>query len=278
MSKQFERTYVENRPRKTAAGDAWGGPMTLPTLPQSLPQLVIDALQAAAAVGVCGESPKPRPGGRPPKYADSAARKRAYRRRGGMRDETTSRDKTRDETLVSRDETRDETHVLSLEEVKAIHETHETPAPLGMAPPCDETSSVTRGETTVEARRMALGPALRGRLEEAGQGHFDQIRDKTRHTGDDLLQALCRAGRGNFDISASFEPIRALLDQGCDLEADVVPIVAREVPELPRPLKNWGAPWLVREILAAREQRLAGHRVEAPPPARRTRPPTEAAS
>jgi hypothetical protein len=29
-----------------------------------------------------------------------------------------------------------------------------------------------------------------------------------------------------------------------------------------RPLKNWGARWLVREILATREQRLAGHGVE----------------
>jgi hypothetical protein len=29
-------------------------------------------------------------------------------------------------------------------------------------------------------------------------------------------------------------------------------------------------PWLVREILAAREQRLAGHRVDTAPPARRT--------
>jgi hypothetical protein len=39
-------------------------------------------------------------------------------------------------------------------------------------------------------------------------------------TGADLLQALSLAGRGNFDLSASFEPIRALLDQGCELEAD----------------------------------------------------------
>ena len=41
-----------------------------------------------------------------------------------------------------------------------------------------------------------------------------------------------------------------------------MPTVARTVPELTRPLKNWGAQWLVREILAAREQRLPGHRVE----------------
>ena len=41
-----------------------------------------------------------------------------------------------------------------------------------------------------------------------------------------------------------------------DLEADILPIIAREVPELPRPLKKWGAPWLVRDVLAARDQRL----------------------
>ena len=48
-----------------------------------------------------------------------------------------------------------------------------------------------------------------------------------------------------------------------------MPIVARELPELPRPLKNFGAPWLVRDIVAAPDQRLAGHRVEAVPSARR---------
>ena len=86
----------------------------------------------------------------------------------------------------------------------------------------------------------------------------------------DLLQALYRAAEGHADPDADIAPIAALLDQGCDLEKDILPIVPREVPELPRPLKNWGAQWRVREILAAREQRLAGHRVEAPPPAQRT--------
>jgi hypothetical protein len=38
--------------------------------------------------------------------------------------------------------------------------------------------------------------------------------------------------------AADIAPIRAPLDQGCDLEADVVLIVARELPELPRPLKE----------------------------------------
>ena len=87
------------------------------------------------------------------------------------------RDETRDETPPSRGETRDETS------------------------PRDE----MRDEI----------PDLRGRLEEAGQGHFD--------------------------ADADIAPIRALLDQGCDLEADILPIFARELPELPRPLKNWGA-------------------------------------
>jgi formylglycine-generating enzyme required for sulfatase activity len=65
---------------------------------------------------------------------------------------------------------------------------------------------------------------------------------------------------------ADVEPISGLLDQGCDLEADVLPTVTRTMSDLPRPLKRWDAPWLVREIRAAREQRLAGHPVEAPPP------------
>ena len=31
--------------------------------------------------------------------------------------------------------------------------------------------------------------------------------------------------------------------------------VVRTVPKLPRPLKRWDAPWVVREILAGRDQR-----------------------
>jgi hypothetical protein len=41
---------------------------------------------------------------------------------------------------------------------------------------------------------------------------------------------------------ADISPIRGLLDQGCDLEADVRPIVPRDVPDLPRPPKKLGAP------------------------------------
>jgi hypothetical protein len=81
-----------------------------------------------------------------------------------------------------------------------------------------------------------------------------------------LRGRLRDVAQGHFDPDAEISPISALLAQGCDLEADVVPVVARELPELPRPLKNWGAPWLVRDILAARDQRLAGHRVVDPSP------------
>jgi hypothetical protein len=67
--------------------------------------------------------------------------------------------------------------------------------------------------------------------------------------------------------AADLAPIRALLDQGCDLDGDFLPIVARELPELSRPLKNWGAPWLVRDILAAPACTVSDA-VEAPPPDR----------
>jgi hypothetical protein len=71
-----------------------------------------------------------------------------------------------------------------------------------------------------------------------------------------LKGTLVDAARHNVDLSADVAPIRSLLDQGCDLEADILPIVAREVPELPRPLKN-GAPHSVCEpikpLLARRQ-------------------------
>jgi hypothetical protein len=63
-----------------------------------------------------------------------------------------------------------------------------------------------------------------------------------------LRERLHEAAQGNVE-HLDIAPIEALLAQGCDLEADILPTVARTVPELPRPLKNWGAQWLVREIL-----------------------------
>jgi hypothetical protein len=60
---------------------------------------------------------------------------------------------------------------------------------------------------------------------------------------------LIEAAQGQVDPAADMEPISGLLDQGCDLEADILPTVARTVPELPRPLTKRSAPWLVQEIL-----------------------------
>jgi hypothetical protein len=46
---------------------------------------------------------------------------------------------------------------------------------------------------------------------------------------------LIDASNGNIDALADISPIRALLEHGCDLEADILPVIVREVPELPRP-------------------------------------------
>jgi hypothetical protein len=52
-------------------------------------------------------------------------------------------------------------------------------------------------------------------------------REKTR---DDLLTRLHEAAHWKIDPEADVEPIRALIAQGCDLEADILPTVARDVP------------------------------------------------
>jgi hypothetical protein len=123
--------------------------------------------------------------------------------------------------------------------------------------------------------RQYADRALRDRAYRERKKARDEIRDEIPAGQfrlvpiEHLRGRLLDAAQGHFDLSSDIAPIRALLDQGCDLEADVLPIVARELPELPRPLKNWGAPWLVREILAARDQRLAGRPVETPQPSER---------
>jgi hypothetical protein len=64
-----------------------------------------------------------------------------------------------------------------------------------------------------------------------------------------LKGRLVDAARWNVDREADVEPIRALIEQGCDLEADVLPVVARNVPDLTHPLRNWGVRWLVQDIV-----------------------------
>jgi hypothetical protein len=53
-----------------------------------------------------------------------------------------------------------------------------------------------------------------------------------------LKEVLVHAAGGNVDREADVLTIRRLLEEGCDLEADILPTVARTVPELPRPLKT----------------------------------------
>ena len=55
-----------------------------------------------------------------------------------------------------------------------------------------------------------------------------------------LKGLLVDAARWNVDREADVAPIRALLDQGCDLEADVVPTVARTNPRTAQPVGRLG--------------------------------------
>jgi len=49
--------------------------------------------------------------------------------------------------------------------------------------------------------------------------------------------------------------IKALLDEGCYLELDVLPTVRQRLPALGSPLKTWGAGWLADAIRDARKRR-----------------------
>jgi hypothetical protein len=158
-----------------------------------------------SALRIAAQSRTPQRRGRPRKYADKAAKARAYRKQK----------KCEIEAIKARAET------------EPIKERAETPS--------------------------FATPRVRYEVVAAGG----------------LRTRLIDASNGNIDALADISPIRALLEQGCDLEADILPVVARAVPELPQPLRNWGGVWLAREILAAREQRLAGHQVEVPPPVQR---------
>jgi hypothetical protein len=225
------------------------------TLPTTLPQLVIDALRSAgateemiaAAVKASGEFPTPQ-----------AAR------RGRPR-------KYADDAARKRDWKRGTTK-RATKSVRGDEKGDEIPTHLGGAyPPGDE-----KGDENHEENKDKTSQTRMPRDQIPFQRAMDHLRGR-----------LEEAGQGNFDADADVAPIRALLDQGCDLEADILPIIAREVPELPRPIKKWGAPWLVREILAARAFRLNpatcaetqtdtnACKVEAPPPTQRVTPAIE---
>jgi hypothetical protein len=57
----------------------------------------------------------------------------------------------------------------------------------------------------------------------------DETRDETTvPDGRSLRVRLIDASNGNIDALSDISPIRALLAQGCDLEADVVPVETRD--------------------------------------------------
>lgn len=75
--------------------------------------------------------------------------------------------------------------------------------------------------------------------------------------GDVLLDRLISACGGHVSRGSRIEfigPIDALFSQGCDLERHILPTLARIVPKMTTPLNSWGAPFLTREILAARDK------------------------
>jgi hypothetical protein len=58
------------------------------------------------------------------------------------------------------------------------------------------------------------------------------VRHETHHeTPDIITEALLAAANGNADPHAHIGTIRALIEQGCDLQADVLPVVARLLPQ-----------------------------------------------
>jgi hypothetical protein len=54
---------------------------------------------------------------------------------------------------------------------------------------------------------------------------------KAIHAAPSLRVRLIDASNGNIDALADISPIRALMEQGCDLEADILPVVARLTEE-----------------------------------------------
>jgi hypothetical protein len=111
------------------------------------------------------------------------------------------------------------THALTLEEVKAIH----NPLPRDYVEAVGRTLIGSEMLPPADRLTMAVAETIVAALPDTGA------------RVPSLKGLLVNAANWNVDRDADVEPIRALLDQGCDLEADVVPTVAGTVPELPRP-------------------------------------------
>lgn len=80
-----------------------------------------------------------------------------------------------------------------------------------------------------------------------------------------LLAKLKQVAHGNVHPAATnTSAIAALLDQGCDLDLDVLPAVRHLLADpLQPPLRRWHAPWLVAEIVRRRDARTGGTDIAA---------------
>jgi hypothetical protein len=57
--------------------------------------------------------------------------------------------------------------------------------------------------------------------------------------------------------STDLQPIAAVLEQGCNIDLDVLPAVRDMVAiDGQPPLKSWGVPWLAEEIIRRRDARM----------------------
>jgi hypothetical protein len=156
-------------------------------------------------------------GGRPRKHADDAAKFRAFR----------ARKRARNEISNETPEYHPEYDRAERRAARLGNETsNETGVELGASERITNVITVRRNETDA-------------RNETSNETHVETDPGFAVESAEYLRTRLL--AHGNFDLSASIEPIRMLIAQGCDLERDILPVVASRVPELPRPLKNWGA-------------------------------------
>jgi hypothetical protein len=106
--------------------------------------------------------------------------------------------------------------------------------------------------------------------------------DVTRAVTAPLLARLLSAASDNVQpVATDTSAITAPLEQGCDLDLDVLPAVHDLLRHpLQPPLKSWGLPWLAKEIIRRRDARTTPDRVAQAPAAARaaqTRQPAPAA-
>jgi hypothetical protein len=151
--------------------------------------------------------------------------------------------------------------------------------------------AVTRAVTperavTGDVTRAVTDAVTRASTDDVGNvpGRLAEIIDT-----DDLLVKLLDAAGGNVHPTATdTSPIAAHLEQGCDLDLDVLPAVHDLLTDpLQPPLKRWDLSWLTAEITRRRDERT-GHVTPAPAraapvrqpaaPPRRSEPPPAAPS